>query len=143
MKLDTESKMGFDNSISTEDRFALRNWFQSFVDNINSHNLEGLSSALSNALVVEGFDDIPMQAAGYSQLLKQLVMDQPNSVVRFPKLSVKFQGYLFALTGDFELYSDNVLSYEGGVEIAVVKNEDGFFMVRKKFFPRLMVHAEQ
>jgi Mn2+/Fe2+ NRAMP family transporter len=29
------------------------------------------------------------------------------------------------------------------VEITVVKNEQGFFMVRQKFFPRLMVHAEQ
>jgi hypothetical protein len=143
MKLDTESKMNFDSSVTTEDRFALRNWFQGFIDNLNNHNEAEIKSALSDALMVEGFSDIPMQAEEYVLFLKGLITKQANSVARFPKVSIKFQGYLFAIVGDFEVYIDNVLSYEGGVEITVVKNEQGFFMVRQKFFPRLMVHAEQ
>ncbi len=143
MKLDTESKMNFDSSVTTEDRFALRNWFQGFIDNLNNHNEAEIKSALSDALIVEGFSDIPMQAEEYVLFLKGLIAKQANSVARFPKVSIKFQGYLFAIVGDFEVYIDNVLSYEGGVEITVVKNKQGFFMVRQKFFPRLMVHAEQ
>jgi hypothetical protein len=138
MKLDTESKMDFDRAIGTEDRFALRRWLDKYVSLQNEHNLEAFSELLSDALIVNGFTDMALQKQSYIDFLKPVVFDNPNAVVRYPKLAVAYQGYLYHIRGDFEIYIDGILSSEGEVEFEVVKDDEQYVIVRKNFSPRMM-----
>lgn len=139
MKLDTESKMDFDRGIGTEERFALRRWFDRYVQLQNEHNLEMFAELLSDALVVNGFTDMHLQKQSYLDFLKPVVFENSNAVVRYPKVSIAFQGYLFHLKGDFEIYIDGILSCEGEIEMEVIKQEDLYLIVRKVFSPRMML----
>jgi len=139
MKLDTESKIDFDRGIATEERFALRRWFDRYVELQNQHNLELFSELLSDALVVDGFTDIHLQKQSYLDFLKPVVFENSNAVVRYPKVTSTFQGYLFHLKGDFEIYLDGILSCEGEVEIEIIKEQDSYLIVRKVFSPRMML----
>lgn len=139
MKLDTESKMDFNQGIATEERFALRRWFDSFVELQNKHDLEAFSALLSEALVVNGFTDLHLQKQSYLDFLKPVVFDNTTTVVRYPKININFQGYLFHIKGDFEIYVDGLLSCEGEVEMEVIKEDDKYLVVRKNFSPRMML----
>jgi hypothetical protein len=55
MQLDLESKMDFDYSVGTEDRFALRRWFADFISAQNKKDLATQLPFFSDQLVVKGF----------------------------------------------------------------------------------------
>ncbi len=139
MKLDTESKMDFDRSIGTEERFALRRWFDKLVETQNAHQLEEFGALLSDALVVDGFTDMHLRKESYLDFLKPVVFDDQTAVVRYPKVAITCQGYLCHVRGDFEIYIDGILSCEGEIEIELVKNDETYMVARKTFSPRMMV----
>ena len=139
MKLDTESKMSFDRTVSTEERFALRKWFDQFVELQNNHDLVEFNSMLSDALIVDGFTDITLYKQSYLDFLKPIIFDQESSQARYPKLNFSYQGFLFHASGDFEIYLDGVLACEGEISFEIKKTDDKFEVVRKKFSPRMML----
>lgn len=140
MKLETESKMDFDNSIDTETRFAFRKWFQSYIDSLNSLEQSMLETYISDAAVAEGFEDFILQKPELIKILKDF-RSSSSSLFLFPHIKVKFQGYLFSLTGNFQGYYEGVLSWDGDIEIKVIKQEDRFEIVAQKFYPRLMARV--
>ncbi len=139
MKLDTESKMSFDRSIGTEERFALRRWFDSLVETQNNHNLEEFGALLSDALVVDGFTDIHLRKQSYLDFLKPVIFENKTATVRYPNISFSCKGYLYHVRGDFEIYIDGILSCEGEIEIELVKNDEAYMVARKTFSPRMMM----
>jgi hypothetical protein len=139
MKLDTESKMQFDNSIGTEERFALRRWFDDLILSQNNHDLESFKKLLSDAFIVQGFTDFPLQKQGFIDLLRPVIFENGLSAVRYPNVSCAFQGYFYHISGDLEIYTDGVLSCEGEAILEVIKNDDDFLLVRQNFSPRMMI----
>lgn len=131
MKIATESKTGFDSSVSTEARFALRKWLEELVQEINNNDVEKYGTRLYSNLVVEGFSQQPMNKEQYLEFL-----ERPH-LIRFPELLAKFQRSRFVLQGSYEQFVDGILSYEGTVEVLVLSNKETFQLATLKFFPRL------
>lgn len=139
MKISTESKMDFDYSVGTEDRFALRKWFQGLIDNQNYRDLKSLVEFYSPEMVVEGFTDEPMNFLQFVQFLKQHHETKKMTTVRYPEIKVKFSRYLFHLVGNYEEFIDGVLSYEGPIELKIKRENEQFRVALIKFYPRLRV----
>jgi hypothetical protein len=137
MKISTESKMDFDYSVTTEDRFALRKWLEQLVEAVNYNDREVYAPMLGDQLIVEGFSDEPMDQAAYLAFLEQRGSQKSARVIRFPDLSIKFHHYLYHLRGTYEEFVDGILSYEGSIDMTVAKQEDSFILVTVKFYPRL------
>lgn len=137
--IDTESKMDFDRTLSTEERFAFRKWFQEFIHAQNSGNEGELGLYLADMLKVEGFLPESMGPAQYAEFLIDRSSQDKKFVTRYPSMKVSFRHFLFHMRGTFEGYTDNILSHEGTIEVTVVKQEEGFKLLYQKFYPRLMV----
>ncbi len=137
MKIATESKTDFDYSVSTEDRFALRHWLEDFVAAIN-HNDRGMYEGLLNSdLVIEGFTEGLMDRTQYLDWLHEREQQKIVHVLRFPALKIKYKYRLFHLVGTYEEFISGILSFEGTVEMLIIKDEDNFKLSALKFFPRL------
>ena len=142
MKISTESKMDFDNSVSTEDRFALRKWLDELVEAVNYNDRGVYGDRLAENLTVEGFTEQPMDRESYLQYLNSRATEPAARIIRFPALQIKFKHYLYPLAGTYEEFVNGILSYEGRVNLAIVKKDGGFQLVSLKFDPRLRVSNE-
>jgi hypothetical protein len=139
MKLDLESKMDFDYSVSTEDRFALRNWFNQLVKEINYNDSGAYLPKLAEALHVEGFTDEPMEHDDYVAFLARRAGDGHVRVMSYPELAVSARFNRFSLKGTFEEVVDGVLASEGTIEIVIGKENGEFKLWWQMFYPRLRV----
>ncbi len=137
--LNTESKMDFDYSVGTEDRFALRKWFSGFVAAQNKREAEKIISNLEEGIKIEGLGDSLIGYEACVEFIKQLCAQPKPLLMRYPNVKVKYQHVLFHCRGSFEGYYDGVLSYDGTFEIKVMKTEEGFKVAQVKFYPRLII----
>ena len=139
MKLDVESKMDFDYSVNTEDRFALRNWFNQMVKEINYNDPGAYLPKLSQTLHVEGFTDEPMEHDDYVAFLARRAGDGHVRMISYPELTVSARFNRFSLKGTFEEVVDGVLAAEGTIETVVGKEDGEFRLWWQMFYPRLRV----
>ena len=139
MKLELESKMDFDYSVNTEDRFALRNWFNQMVKEINYNDSGAYLPKLSGTLHVEGFTDEPMEHDDYVAFLARRAGDGHVRVMSYPELKVSARFNRFSLKGTFEEVVDGVLAAEGTIETVVGKEDGEFKLWWQMFYPRLRV----
>ena len=65
MEMNTETKLDFDQTVSTEDRFAIRKVLDGFALAANAGDVEKLSKLISDSTVVEGFSDLPYVKAEF------------------------------------------------------------------------------
>jgi len=142
MKISTESKMDFDYSVATEDRFALRKWLEELVEAVNYNDRGVYGGRLAENLTVEGFTEQPMGRESYLQYLNGRATEHAARIIRFPALQIKFKDHLYHLAGTYEEFVNGILSYEGRIDLAIVKKEGGFQLVSVKFDPRLRVSNE-
>lgn len=136
-----ETKIDFDYSIGTEDRFALRNWFEAFVESQNSTDAEEIKVFLSVGLVAEGFSDESLNKEGFAKLMQREKQSGTLEEVRYVDLKVKYKDEAYVFVGSFEGFSNNILTYEGTIELEVIKSEEDFSVDFIKFYPRLKVTA--
>lgn len=134
-----ETNVDFDYSIGTEDRFALRNWFQNFVEAQNSDEQDKLSSFFSVGLIVEGFKDEAMSKEAFLEFLQQEREQGTMDLIRYVGIKARYKDASYMFSGGFEVLADTLLSYEGSIELEVVKGEEGFSIDYIKFYPRLKV----
>jgi hypothetical protein len=142
VKIPIDSKLDFDYSVGTEDRFALRNWFERLVKAINYNDAGDYEPQLSERLSVEGFTPEPLNHETYIRFLKDRVKQKPIRVLRFPELKVRYKHFFYHLVGTYEEFIDGILAYEGTIELAVLKEEDVFKLESIKFYPRLRVQLQ-
>lgn len=139
MKLDTETTLDFDRTVSTEDRFTIRRWIDSVVTALNTGNREVYVPAFSDRLYIEGFADRGISLHEYAAAFEKAAT---RLVARYPMLHLSYQHYLYHLSGTYEEFLDGLLVTEGTVEFALQKLEDeGFTIVRMKFFPRMLMQG--
>lgn len=143
MNISTESRMEFDYSVATEDRFALRKWLEQLVEAINYNDRGMYTDRLYDNLTVEGFTAQPMGKASYLSWLADRALQHKVHVIRFPTLRIKLKNNLYRLVGTFEEFVDGLLSYEGSIELLVVKTDDNFQLATMKFFPRLRLKEDE
>lgn len=138
VKLDVQSKIDFDRSIGTEDRFNLRKWFGKLVEVLNQSNPQIWDEVLATDLVVTGFLDEEMDRSEFETYLTRQ-FEEGDFVIRYPGLKATFRVGEFILTGNLESFVDGVLTCAGDVELRVVKHEDNFVLQVQNLSPRFRV----
>ncbi len=141
-KFSIEGKMEFDHSVITEDRFALRTWFQNLVKEINYNDRGAYSPKVSETFSMEGSTEQPIDHDNYLQLLSNRMQRKTIYAARFPELHIQLRQNIFQLTGRYEEFIDGILSYEGTVRLGVAKTETSFALIKFIFYPRLRLVGE-
>jgi hypothetical protein len=142
MELTTETKLDFDNTVGTEDRFAIRRAVDAFANAANGGDIQKLSDFIAESTVVEGFSDIPFMKQEFISVISRWQTHGKKHVMRFPKLKLSYSHYLYHLDGTYEEFVDNILATEGTIEMAMIKNDEGFQFVKITFFPRMRLSEE-
>ncbi len=142
MELATETKLDFDNSVGTEDRFVIRRVIDAFAEAANRGDADALAEFISDSTVIEGFSDIPYVKQQFISIISRWQTNGRKRIMRFPKLKLTYSHYLHHLTGTYEEYADNILATEGTIELAMVKTDEGFKFVKMVFFPRMRLSEE-
>lgn len=134
-----ESKIKFDYSISTEDRFALRNWFNRLGLFLATQHGGSSANFFSPNFLAVGFSGGEFSQKEFLLFLGGLG-GESGAFVRFPEFYFKSKtGQIFG-QGTMECYSESMLTLEGTVEIKITKTEKMEFLATNlKFFPRLLV----
>lgn len=134
-----ETKVDFDYSIGTEDRFALRNWLEAFIAAQNTEDVEQVKQFLSVGLVVEGFTEASLSKETFVNFLVKEKQAGRLKVIQYSDTKVKFKDESFVCVANLQGLGDNILYYEGSIELEVVKAAEGFIADYIKFYPRLKV----
>ncbi len=135
----TETKLDFDQTVSTEDRFTIRRVIDSFASAANIGNIEKLDTLISDSTVIEGFSDLPYVKEEFLLVLSRWMSHGQKHIMRFPKLKLTYGHFLYHLTGTYEEFVDGILSTEGTIELALIKNDRRFEFVKITFFPRMRI----
>jgi hypothetical protein len=131
--------MDFDYSVATEDRFNLRKWFEEFTDSQNNPDDQAEKPYFSEKLIVEGFTQQDLNREAYLNFLKEQKEKGNITQIRYPEMKLKYKNESFLCSGTFEAFADNILSYEGTIDIEVIKEGDNFIADYIKFYPRLKI----
>jgi hypothetical protein len=142
MKLDTESKMKFDSSIGTEDRFTIRKWFQRFIDFCNTGDVESLMVFFAPNCEFTGWSRRPMDCEQLIAYFERRNMSDVNYCVRYPELEFRLRGGIYRVTGSFEEYRNGALCMEGSVDIRITQPSRVYQLVGHTFYPRLIVRDD-
>lgn len=142
MELVTETKLDFDNSVSTEDRFAIRRVIDLFAEAANQGDLELLNTLIDDSTVIEGFSDIPYMKQEFVSVISRWNNGGVKRIMRFPKLKLSYSHYLYHLDGSYEEFIDNILATEGTIELSMIKKESSYSLVKIIFYPRMRFAEE-
>ncbi len=140
MQMSTETILDFDRTVGDEDRFQIRKVISLFVQAANSGNVELLEGMISDSTVIEGFSDIPYMKQEFASVVSR--WPAKSRIMRFPKLKLTYNRYLFHLIGTYEEFMDGIIVTEGTIELALIKTEFSeperkFKFVRMHFYPRM------
>ena len=141
MVIDTEIKFDADHTVTTEERFALRRWFQEALGFLNTGAWDEYGKELSDYLNVNGFTEGVLIKPLYLEFLRSLGFGTAAVVARYPVIKVSVKLSYFSLVGTFEAFFDGVLSYEGNIEVLVMKVDDSYQVMEIKFYPHMIVSS--
>src|SRR3989344_5111781 len=134
-KLDIESKMEFDRSVGTEDRFNLRKWLEQFIVALNKSNPKIWEEVIPSDFVNTGLTDEPLGLRDFISYMRNQY-ELGEYVARYPKLKIKYREDMFMIKGTFESFLDNILTFEGDAELIIEKQEDTFHLIKETLYPR-------
>lgn len=143
MSLSIETKLDYDRTVGTEDRFAIRKVVDQFVAAVNQGNREVYEKLISDGITIEGFSDIPQVKQGFTTMLERRFKGNGLRFMRFPILKLSFSRYLYHLEGTYEEFIDGILATEGTIELMLIKNEIGYQLVKIIFYPRMRLSEEE
>lgn len=132
-----ELTLDFDNTVETEDRFAIRHFLEDFVDIVNNQTQEDLDEMFSGAVTAEGFSEFILQKKEILEMFYSKFFGRRRSYIHFSKLKLSFTKFLYHVHGDYEEYSEGILAAAGTIDISLVKTDDGYEFVNIKFYPRM------
>jgi hypothetical protein len=142
-KIDTETRLDFDRSVSTESRFAMRKWLEELVKAMNYNDRSLYLNKLSSSIIVEGFNEQSMDHSMYIEFLEKRAKQPVARVMRFPELQTRYEGRAYYISGRYEEFLNGILSLEGNIDLEVVteeiEGEGDFKLALIKFYPRLKV----
>jgi hypothetical protein len=142
MELITETKLDFDQTVGTEDRFKIRRTVDAFAAAANVGDFEKLDQLISDSTVIEGFSDLPYVKEEFLSIMSRRHNTGKKHLMRFPKLKLSYSRYLYTLKGTYEEFIDNILATEGTIELSIIKQDDKFQLVKIAFYPRMRLSEE-
>ncbi len=119
--------------VETEFRFAVRKWFEGWVEAVNSGDLDLWQNALAESLTV-----IDLQALdlGKSEFIKYMTSAPVELLI--PTVTISTEEEVCHLNGEWELLHNNMVVFSGLFEMLARQVEDGSFKIFGiTFFPRL------
>lgn len=143
MSISVETKLDYDRTVNTEDRFAIRKAIDKFVNAVNKCETEMYQNMISDGAIIEGFSDIPQVKQGFITMLSRKFITPGIYFMRFPTLKLSYNRFMYHLEGTFEEFSEGILATEGTIEIALIKNESGFQIIKIVFYPRMMLRDNE
>lgn len=132
-----EIALDFDNTVGTEDRFAIRHFLEDFMDIINNQSQDDLSEMISGAATAEGFSEFVMQKQQILDMFYNKFFGRRNNYINLSKSKLTFIKGLFVINGEYEECSEGILAASGGIQMSLVKTDDRFEFVNFKFYPRM------
>lgn len=130
-----ELNMYFDRGVATEPRFSLRRWFESFVESINTGNLEFWQSSLDNSLTVVDLTE--------DELTKQTLITyllHPVKRVAFNELEVEVEDGVYRMKGELETFQEGLMVFEGQFEMHLTQVSSAHFLILgMTCYPRMRV----
>lgn len=139
--LDTETHLKFGTTISTEDRFKFRNWLEGWFFSLSENSLQDVwSRGLTENFQVDGLSE---QVWGKTQFLEYVAKQHAagSFMIRVPSGSVeKVDDLTWHLQGELEIFTDNLLSCAGIVQIVLQSIEGDFKVKTMHLEPRLRVN---
>ena len=142
MELTTETILDFDQSVGTEDRFAIRRMIDAFASAANSGDATKLSEMICDSTMIEGFSDLPYLKQEFVSVISRWQSTGKTHLMRFPKLKLSFTRYLHHLSGTYEEFVDGILATEGTIELSLIKKDNAFEFVKIHFYPRMRLSEE-
>lgn len=136
MTISVETKLDFDRTVSTEDRFAIRKMIDRFVQSVNANSSSIYRGVFSDAVVIEGFSDLTELKENFCNDLERR-FKKGDRVMRFPGLKLSYSRYLFQLEGTYEEFVNGILATEGTIALSLIKEDEAYKIVRIIFYPRM------
>jgi hypothetical protein len=137
-----ETILDFDNSVGTEDRFAIRHFIADFVDAVNTQPKAEVARFIDEGATAEGFDDFVIQQPQIVEMFYKKFFGRRHNYIHFPKLKLTSTKHFFYLNGSYEEYQEGILSAVGTIELALIKRDEDYHFVKLKFFPRMRAASE-
>lgn len=127
--------MYFDRDVATEPRFSLRRWFESFVEAINTGNLDFWQSSLDDSLVVA---DLTEDELSKQTLITYLL--HPMKRVAFNELEVEVEDGVYRMKGELETFQEGLMVFEGQFEMHITQCTPAHFLILgMTCYPRMRV----
>lgn len=123
--------------VGTEDRFSFRRWFETWIEAVNSGNLDLWQSSLADSVCIT---DLQEQDLDKNEFIKYLTSGKTELLV--PQVTLSFEDGLVNLKGEWEVLQNNMVVFNGLFEMLVRKIEDGTYNIFGiTFFPRLRLNV--
>lgn len=133
-----ETTLDFDSSVSTEERFEIRKFMNSFVSTVNDKHQESVEPFIADGFVAEGLSEFAMQKSQLLGTFYRKFFGRKTNYMWFPKLKLSNSKNVYHLEGTYEEYQQGILSTEGDIRINLKKTEDeNYILIALKFFPRM------
>ncbi len=142
MSISAETKLDYDRTVSTEDRFAIRKALDHFVWAVNRGESDIYRAMISDGAIVEGFSDIPQVKSGFITMLSRRFSGDSKSFMRFPQLKLSSNRFMYHMEGTYEDFVDGILATEGTIEISMIKSGENYQFAKIVFFPRMKLKDE-
>jgi hypothetical protein len=138
MSENLETSLDFNNTVTTEERFEIRKFINSFVSTVNDKHQDSIEHFIADGFVAEGLSEFAMQKPQLLGTFYRKFFGRKNNYMWFPKLKLSYTNNLYRLDGTYEEYQQGILSAEGDVKVDLKKTEDqGYVLIGLKFFPRM------
>lgn len=138
MSLSFETKLDFDHTVETEARFKIRKFIESFVGTVNNEAHNEISKYVSDALTVQGLSEFVQQKDYYLKSLHRKFYGRRSNYFRLPALKLSFENEKYQLAGEYEEYSQGVLTGNGDIKIFLLNMPENNFQISKIiFYPRM------
>ena len=138
--INLESKISFDYSFSTEERFAFRRFVEQFIFTLNSGHVDELSRFLDDRFEAFGFAfGERFNDENFIHFLRENRERNVMTWFRLPVLTAKKKDEIFFLNGSMEVLNEEMLVMEGEVDMEAVScsEGEGFKFLFITFSPRM------
>lgn len=134
-----EITLDFDHTVGTEDRFVIRHFVTDFVEAVNNQGKHEVAGFIADSATAEGFSEFALQKPQLVEMFYKKFFGRRHNYISLPKLKLTSSKFLFRLNGNYEEYQEGILSAAGSIDLSVIKQDEKFYLVSMKFYPRMRV----
>ena len=135
----SETRFRFDNSLTSEERFAFRTWIPNFCRALTACHQQEILEFLSPAFIAKGFSEATLNRISFSMSMSSAARKIARHHCFFSELTIsKKNGVILAL-GSYAETKNKALVLEGNMKLKVENQNQNFSLTEFGFFPRLRI----